>query len=157
MVQRKVHYLTAEGQTKLRDELDVLRMERRREVADKLKLAAEVGGTVDNAEYDDVKREQAQVEGRIQELEEMLQDVVLIPNKVKASGKVQVGSHVTVKNVKGASSEYVIVGSPEADPVKGRISNTSPVGTALIGKKSGDEVTVQTPNGPMKLKIVAIK
>ena len=156
MVQRKIHYLTAEGQTTLRKELDVLRMERRREVAEKLKLAAEVGGTVDNAEYDDAKREQARVEGRIQELEEMLQDVQLIPAKVKSTGKVQVGSHVTLKG-RGNPTEYTIVGSAEADPSKGRISNTSPVGTAVMGKKVGDEVTVKTPNGPLKLKIVAVK
>ncbi|MSP78577.1 MAG: transcription elongation factor GreA [Dehalococcoidia bacterium] len=157
MVQRKVHYLTAGGQTRLREELDVLRMERRRDIAEKLKLAAEVGGTVDNAEYDDAKREQSRVEGRIQDLEEMLQDVQLIPNRVKASGGVQVGSHVTVKGPRGSPTEYTIVGSAEAEPARGRISNTSPVGTALIGKKPGADVTVQTPNGPMKLKIVSIK
>ncbi|MSQ11522.1 MAG: transcription elongation factor GreA [Dehalococcoidia bacterium] len=157
MTQRKVQYLTQEGYAKLQEELDHLRTVRRREVAEQLKLAAEVGGTVDNAEYDDAKREQARVEGRVQDLEQLLQSVEIISERGHKKGGVQMGARVTVRDAKGAKSQYLMVGSAEAEPLKGKISNTSPVGMALMGKKTGDEVSVQTPTGVLKLKIVAVE
>jgi transcription elongation factor GreA len=156
MVQRK-QYLTAEGYEKLQQELEELRTVRRREVAERLKLAAEVGGTVDNAEYDDAKRDQARTEGRIQDLEELLQAVEIIQEHAGSTGVVRIGNTVTLRDAKGKLSTYTIVGSAEADPLKGRISNTSPVGKAILGKKTRESVTVQTPNGPIKLTITKIE
>jgi len=157
MTQRNVQYLTEEGYAKLHEELDVLRTARRREVAQQLKLAAEVGGTMDNAEYDDAKREQARVEGRIQELEDLLQSVQVIKEGVPVTGRVRVGSHVTVRDAKGSTVKYFIVGSAEADPRQYKISNTSPVGMALMGKKAGEDATAQTPTGAIKFRVVKVE
>lgn len=157
MTQRNVQYLTEEGYARLHEELDVLRTVRRRDVAEQLKLAAEVGGTVDNAEYDDAKREQARVEGRIQELEELLQSVQVIKGGAPRTGRVRVGSHVTVRDAKGTTAKYFIVGSAEADPRQSKISNTSPVGMALMGKKAGEDAVAQTPAGSIKLKVVKVE
>jgi transcription elongation factor GreA len=157
VVRERESYLTPDGLAKVQGELDYLRTVRRREVAEQLKKAAEVGGTVDNAEYDEAKREQSRVEGRILELERLLRSAVLIPTRPTPSGKVQVGSTVTVRDHDGKKSKYVIIGSTEADPLKGWISNESPVGKALLGKSVGDEVEVKTPAGTIKLKVLGIQ
>lgn len=157
MTQRKVQYLTREGYTKLGEELDHLRTVRRREVTEQLKLAAEVGGTVDNAEYDDAKREQARVEGRVQELEDLLQSVQVVQEGQPSTGRVRVGSRVTVRDPKGKTLQFLIVGSAEADPSQQKISNTSPVGMALMGKKTGEEANAQTPTGVLKFKVVKVQ
>ncbi|MBI4234613.1 MAG: transcription elongation factor GreA [Chloroflexi bacterium] len=156
MVQRQT-YLTPEGLAKLREELEHLQTARRRDVAEQLKKASEVGGTVDNAEYDEAKREQARVEGRIRDLEMLLRSAVIIPSHTTPSETIQVGSKVKVQNQKGKVAEYVIVGSTEANPLEGRISNESPVGRAILGKRTGDEVEAHTPAGVVKLKIVAVR
>jgi len=150
-------YLTPDGVKKLKAELDALVSVRRREVAVKIKLAAEVGGTVDNAEYDEAKRDQGTVEGHIMELELALRDSIIIPNHSTPSETVELGSHVVVKDDAGKTLKYMIVGSLEADPIKGRISNASPVGQALLGKRVGEDAEVKTPGGVQKYTISGIK
>lgn len=148
-------YLTHDGYSKIEAELENLRVVRRREVAERIQLAKELGGTVDNADYDSAKNEQAFVEGRILELERLLKSAVIIPQGADTSC-VQVGSKVTVQVNGGKKEVYVIVGSAEADPAQGRISNLSPVGKALLGKCVGDEAQVAAPAGARRLKIVSI-
>lgn len=149
-------YLTADGQTKLSEELEKLQTIRRREVAEQLKKAAEVGGTVDNAEYDEAKREQEVVERRIKIVENLLQNAVIIPDRAEPSETVQLGSLVEVEEQDGTRASYTIVGRAEADPVNGKISNESPVGKAVLGKRVGTKVEAKAPAGMVKLTIVKI-
>lgn len=149
-------YLTLEGLAKLEAELEHLRNVRRPEVAARIQRAKEIGGMVDNAEYDEAKNEQSFVEGRILTLEHLLKEAVVV-RSAAAGGKVQVGSHVSVTRNGGPREEYTIVGSAEADPSQGKISNESPVGKALLGKRVGQEVVVNIPAGTIRLKIVRIK
>ena len=153
---QKGSYLTREGLTKLEAELEHLRTVRRQQVADRIQVAKEIGSTVDNAEYDDAKNEQAFVEGRILTLERIVVDAIIIGDDAGRSDKVQLGSHVTVANQNGDVEEYTIVGSAESDPLLGRISNESPVGKALLGKKIGGEVKVKTPAGTVTFSISGI-
>ena len=150
-------YLTPEGFEKLSKELDVLKTVRRREVADELKRASEVGGTVDNAEYDEAKRDQATVEGRIFDLETTLSNAEVIPGHDTPSETVTVGSTVVIRNPAGKSVEYTIVGSMEADPAHGRISNESPVGRAMLGKRVGEDIDVHAPSGEQVFTVVEIR
>jgi transcription elongation factor GreA len=150
-------YLTPEGEGKLKKELDTLITVRRREVTEVLKRASEIGGNVDNAEYDEAKRSQSTVEGRIQDLELALRDAVIIPNHTTPSETVTLGSHVEVKDGGGKTMKYTIVGSLEADPAHGRISNASPVGHALLGKRVGEDAEVQAPSGVQKFTVVKIR
>ncbi len=156
MAQRET-YLTSEGLAKLREELDHLIMVRRQEIAQRIQRANEIGGTVDNAEYDEAKNEQAFIEGRIRTLENLLQSAVLISSRDAPKESVGLGSSVTVINPTGHKERYIIVGSVEVDPLKGKISNESPVGRALLGRKVGDEIEVRTPSGVMKLTITEIR
>lgn len=149
-------YLTREGLTRLEAELDELRTVRRQRVAERIQKATELGGTVDNAEYDDSKNEQAFVEGRILTLERITGSAIIIGEETALSGAVQMGGRVTLLNQNGNEEEYTIVGSPEADPAQGRISNESPVGKALLNKRVGDEVQVKTPAGTVTLTISSI-
>ena len=153
---QKGSYLTKEGLTKLEAELEHLRSVKRVGVADRIQKAKELGGTVDNAEYDDSKNEQAFVEGRILTLERIIDGAILIGDEATHSDKVNLGAHVTVLNQNKAEEEYTIVGSAEADPGEGRISNESPVGKALLNKKVGEEVNVTTPAGTVTLTISSI-
>ncbi len=153
---QKGSYLTKEGLTKLEAELEHLRSVKRVGVADRIQKAKELGGTVDNAEYDDSKNEQAFVEGRILTLERIVDGAILIGDEATHSDKVNLGAHVTVLNQNKAEEEYTIVGSAEADPGQGRISNESPVGKALLNKKVGEEVNVNTPAGTVTLTISSI-
>ena len=153
---QKGSYLTKEGLTKLEAELEHLRSVKRVGVADRIQKAKELGGTVDNAEYDDSKNEQAFVEGRILTLERIIDGAILIGDEATHSDKVNLGAHVTVLNQNKAEEEYTIVGSAEADPGQGRISNESPVGKALLNKKVGEEVNVNTPAGTVTLTISSI-
>ncbi len=153
---QKGSYLTKEGLTKLEAELEHLRSVKRVGVADRIQKAKELGGTVDNAEYDDSKNEQAFVEGRILTLERIIDGAILIGDEATHSDKVNLGAHVTVLNQNKAEEEYTIVGSAEADPGEGRISNESPVGKALLNKKVGEEVNVNTPAGTVTLTISSI-
>ena len=156
---QKETYLTPSGQKKLEQELEQLRGVRRQHVADRIQQAKEIGGTVDNAEYEEAKDEQAFVEGRIQTLEGMLTSAVIIPEHRRAvSDVVELGSTITVLLLNtGKQEKYTIVGSTEADPGKGLISNESPVGKALIGKRTGDEVEVQVPAGTHPMRLVKVR
>ena len=154
---QKQFYLTSDGLAHLKEELEHLRTVRRHEVADRILRAKELGGTVNNAEYDDAKNEQAFVEGRILTLENMIGNASLISEEKTTSGKVEVGSRVTVQEEAGDLVQYAIVGIAEANPKAGRISNESPVGMALLGRKVGDSVEVEAPAGILKLSIIDVK
>ena len=153
-------YLTREGYQKLQDELEFLRTEKREEVAQRLHEAMEGGDFIENAEYEAAKNEQAFVEGRIQELELLLANALVIDEDEEndADGIIQVGATVTIRE-KGARKKetYTIVGAAEADPRDGKISNESPLGKALLNRRAGEEVEVKTPNGPYTVKILKVE
>jgi len=150
-------FLTREGLKKLEEELNYLRTVRRAEVADRLHDAQEDGELIENAEYEDAKNEQAFVEGRILTLESMLSNAVIIKDKGLGQGQVVIGSKITIKEVGGGKPEiYELVGAAEADPKQGRISNESPLGKALLGRRVGDEVKVNAPAGTLSFRITAI-
>ncbi len=150
--------LTPEGLKKLKDELDVLTTDKRREVAERIKEAREFGDIAENSEYEDAKNEQAMLESRIAQLQEKLRLASVIETKDLSTDVVQIGSVVHVKDEKtGKSIKYTIVGSAEANPQEQLLSNESPVGRALIGHKRNETVAVKVPRGPArKLKITKI-
>lgn len=150
-------FLTPEGRAKLEAELENLRTVRRAQVAERIHSAKEEGDIMENSAYDEAKNEQAFVEGRIMTIEQMLKNAVMI-DATRASDTVGLGSYVTVIE-RGARADemFQIVGSAEADPTRGRISNESPVGRALLGKREGDEVQVRIPDGVRYLKITEIR
>jgi transcription elongation factor GreA len=154
MAQKKIH-ITKNGLAKIEVELNNLVTVRRPEVADKIKNAREMGSTENNAEYDDAKNEQAFVEGRILLLENLLRNATVIEGP-SAPGVVDVGDKVLIQNQDGKIEQFTIVGSAEADPLDGKISEESPVGRSLLGKKTGDTVKVNTPAGQMKLQILEV-
>jgi transcription elongation factor GreA len=154
-MQEKVVYLTPEGKERFARELRELVTVRRHEVEDRIRRAKEFSDTVDNAEYDEAKTEQAFVEGRIQELERLLSSAKMIEEPTRGDF-VRMGSHVRVVDADGDEQTYYLVGSHEADPRRGLISNESPIGRALIGKRPGDEVTVVAPGGSFDLKVLEI-
>ncbi len=150
--------LTLEGIRKLEDELDQLKTVKRQEVAERIKVAISFGDISENAEYDEAKNEQAFVEGRIITLESMLRSAKVVADEDVNTDLVNVGVVVKVLDVEfDEEIEYAIVGSAEADPLEGKISNESPMGRAMIGHAVGEEVLAQTPNGVMKLKILDIR
>jgi transcription elongation factor GreA len=149
--------LTKEGLAKVEEELQFLETVRRREVADKIHAAKELSSTQNNAEYEDAKNEQAMVEGRILQLQSLLQNATIIDSEgAQKSKSVTLGSNVKMKTAEGKSVEYTIVGPAEADPREGKISNESPVGRALLGKKLHDEVQVNAPKGIVTYKITKV-
>ena len=150
--------LTAEGLIKLEDELNNLRTVRRQEVAERLKVAISYGDISENSEYDDAKSEQAFIEGRILELEQMINTATIIDDTAnKKKGVVSLGSVVVVKDMETGEEEvYTIVGTTEADPFENRISNESPVGAAIRGQKVNTVVQVNTPVGELAYKIVKV-
>jgi transcription elongation factor GreA len=150
--------LTPEGLDKLKDEIEHLSTVKRREVAERIKEAREFGDISENSEYDDAKNEQAMLEARIASLEEKLRSASVIDASELDSNVVRVGSLVSVKDEgSGKSLKYTIVGSTEANPSENRLSNESPVGKGLLGRKKGDTVKVQLPNGKSReLKITKI-
>jgi transcription elongation factor GreA len=150
--------LTPEGLDKLKDEIEHLSTVKRREVAERIKEAREFGDISENSEYDDAKNEQAMLEARIASLEEKLRSASVIDASELDSDVVRVGSIVSVKDEgSGKSLKYTIVGSTEANPSENRLSNESPVGKGLLGRKKGDTVKVQLPNGKNReLKITKI-
>ena len=153
-------YLTLEGLRDLEAELDQLRSVRRHEVAERIQDSKEVG-ELENAEYEEAKNEQAFVEGRIQDLESMIQNAVIIPDHSQARAKsavIEVGSIVKVQPI-GAkkAGTYTIVGSTEAAPADGRISNESPLGRALLGKKAGETIEFLVPSGTQTMKIISVR
>ena len=151
--------LTAEGLRKLEDELENLRSVKRQEVAERIKVAISYGDISENSEYDDAKNEQAFIEGRIIELEQMISTATLIDETAKKKkGTVILGSTVIVKDMEfGDEETYTVVGTTEADPSQNRISNESPVGAAILGQKVNTVVQVRTPVGELSYKIVKIK
>lgn len=149
--------LTSEGLKKLQDELDNLKTVRRKENTAALKIAKSFGDLSENSEYDEAKNEQAEIEARISEIENMLKNAEIIDESDIATDVVSIGSKVTVKDIDdGEVCEYLIVGSTEADPMKGKISDESPVGTALLGHKIGEVVSVEAPMGVLEYEIVNI-
>ena len=151
--------ITPEGLEKLKEELEYLETDKRREVADRIKQAREFGDIAENSEYDDAKNEQAMLEQRIASLQDRLRRAAVIDNKHLDTETVGVGVVVHVKDQKsGKSQKFQIVGSAEADPTESKLSNESPIGKALVGHKRGDVVTVEVPRGPRrKLKITKIE
>ena len=150
--------ITQEGLDKLKHEVEYLTTEKRREVAARIKEAREFGDISENSEYDDAKNEQALLEHRIARLKEQLRAARVIDAKDVPKDVVSVGSRVRVKDVDhGDTDTYEIVGSAEADPANGRLSNESPVGRALLGRKKGETVEVAAPAGAIRLKIMDIK
>ena len=152
----KSNYLTKQGLANVEAELKHLVTSRRQEIAGRIQRAKEVGGTVDNAEYDESKNEQAFVEGRILDLEKMVREVVIIGERNPNGDWVQLGTRVTVMNDGGVKEDYVIVGRAETDPSRGLISNESPVGKALLGKKVGEAVQINTPAGKVVFTVSGI-
>jgi transcription elongation factor GreA len=149
--------LTAEGLTKLEQELDELKSVHRREVNDRIRQAKEYGDLSENAEYEDAKQEQAFIEGRILKLEAMIRNARIIDESEYAADEVHLGAIVKIRDMKkNEPYEFSIVGSAEADPSNRRISNESPLGRALMGHKKGTVVDVITPRGLVKYKIEAI-
>ena len=151
--------LTPEGLEKLKEELEHLSTEKRREVAERIKEAREFGDISENSEYDDAKNEQAMLESRILQLEEKIRSAQVVKAEEVSTDVVGVGSIVHVKDEKtGKSQKYTIGGSAEANPAELKLSNESPVGRALIGHKKGDTVSVTVPKGPArKLKVTKIE
>jgi transcription elongation factor GreA len=150
--------LTAQGYEKLRQEIDYLQTEKRREVAERIRVAREFGDITENAEYDDAKNEQAMLEHRIAQLEERLLSARVITKKEISKDSVSVGSTVRLRDIAANKTvEYHIVGSAEANPSENKLSNESPVGRAIMGMKKGDTVEVVAPRGALKFKILEIK
>ncbi len=150
--------LTSEGYEKLKQQIEDLETNKRREVADRIREAREFGDITENSEYDDAKNEQALLEHRIARLKEQLRSARVIDPKDVPKDVVSVGTRVKVKDVDhGDVDTYEIVGSAEADPANSRLSNESPVGRALLGRKKGETVEVAVPAGAIRLKIMDIK
>ncbi len=148
--------LTAAGLQKAQDELETLKTQGRREVAVRLKTAIEFGDLSENAEYDEAKNQQAFIEARIAELESQLKNVEVVEES--KTGEIQIGSTVTLKEKEDKDEHnYTIVGSTEADSLVHKISNESPVGEAILGKKKGDKVKVVAPGGKFEYEVIAVK
>jgi transcription elongation factor GreA len=150
-------FLTREGYQKLQDELDHLRNIKRMEIADRLHEAMDDGELIDNAEYEAAKNEQAFVEGRIKELEILLANARVIDESHISTEVVQIGSTITIKEEGFEPEIYTIVGTAEADPRYGRISNESPLGKAVLNHKSGDQISIEAPEGAYKVQIVKVE
>jgi transcription elongation factor GreA len=150
----KPQYVSAEGLKKLQAELEDLRTSKRAEVAERIHAAMEFGDYSENSELEQAKNDQAFLEGRIMTLEQTIKNAQLIDEKSKHD-LVEVGSHVTVE-ADGRKEKYVIVGSAEASPAEGKISNESPVGRALMGHRAGETVRMSVPAGMIEMKIVAV-
>ncbi len=149
--------LTRDGLKKLEDELDELKTVHRREVNERIRQAKEFGDISENAEYEDAKQEQAFVEGRVLKLESMIRNARIIDQSDFVADAVHLGASVKVKEMaSGRQHDFTIVGSAEADPKNARLSNESPLGAALMGRKHGETVDVTTPRGVMKYKIESI-
>jgi transcription elongation factor GreA len=152
---QKRYDITQEGLEKLKAEHEQLISFSRKDVAEKIKRAREMGGTENNAEYEDAKNEQAFIEGRISSLENIILNARIIEGP-HLPGVVELGDTVLIQNQDGKIDRYTIVGTTEANPVEGKISCESPVGKALLGKKKGAKVDVRTPAGIMKLQLIEV-
>lgn len=157
MANEKQFPMTAAGKQKLEDELDFLKTIKRKEVVERIKIARDFGDLSENAEYDSAKEDQAFVEGRISTLESMVRNAVIINENESNKDIVRLGTTVTFIEVPDGDQEsYTIVGSAEADPLEGRISNDSPIAKSMIGRTIGEVVKVLTPGGEMEIKIISI-
>ena len=158
MSEIKKYIMTYEGVKKLEEELEFLKTVKRKHIAEKIKVALSFGDLSENAEYDEAKNDQAFVEGRILQLETMLKNASVIDENEVSTEKVSVGSVVKIKDYEfDEEVEYTIVGSAEADPINYRISNESPVGSSLIGKKVGEIIEVPVPDGLGKFEVLGIR
>lgn len=153
----KVYPMTLEGKAKLEQELEELKTVKRKEIVERIKIARSFGDLSENSEYESAKDEQAFVEGRITTLENMIRFAEIIDNKGADENEVSIGRTITfIELPDGEEEVYTIVGSAEADPMAGKISNDSPIAKALIGRKLNEEVTIDTPGGDMHVKITKI-
>lgn len=153
----KEYFFTPEGLKKTEAELEELKSVTRREIAEKIKIALGYGDLSENAEYDQAKNEQAKVEERISKLENMIRNSVIVDDNSLDKNIVNIGSTVEVKEVGTKDTEeFIIVGSAETDPLEGKISNESPVGSALLGKKVGEIASVEVPGGVLEYEVVSI-
>ncbi|PGS50017.1 transcription elongation factor GreA [Bacillus sp. AFS041924] len=158
MANEKKFPMTLAGKQKLEQELENLKTVKRAEVVERIKIARSFGDLSENSEYDAAKDEQAFVEGRITTLENMIRNAEIITESNEASDTVTLGKSVTFLELPAGDEEtYTIVGSAEADPFEGKISNDSPIAKSLLGKTVGEEVTVSTPGGDMQVRILAVK
>ena len=158
MSESKKYIMTYEGVKKLEDELEYLKTVKRKEITEKIKVALGYGDLSENSEYDEAKNEQAFVEGRIMQLENMLKNATIVDESDIPTDVVSIGAKVKVKDYDfDEEVEYMIVGSAEADPMSYKISNESPVGNAFMGKKVGDVVEVSVPGGVSKFEILGIR
>ena len=158
MSQTKQFVMTYEGVKKLEEELEYLKTVKRKEITEKIKVALGYGGLSENSEYDEAKNDQAFTEGRILQLENMLKNAIVVDESELPNDVVSVGTIVKVKDYDfDEEVEYSIVGSAEADPMNFKISNESPVGSALVGKKVGDIVEVAVPDGVNKFEVLGIR
>ncbi len=150
--------LTEEGFEKLKNELEYLETEKRREVAKRIKVAREFGDISENSEYDDAKNEQAFVEGRIQEIKNMLNNAHVVKDEEVTDKVVSLGTTVMLHDLDSDEKiSYTLVGSAESDPLNNKISNESPIGKAILGHAIGDQVKVETPAGEVEYQIISIK
>ncbi|MGE7605437.1 transcription elongation factor GreA [Peribacillus frigoritolerans] len=157
MAIEKEYPMTKEGKLKLEQELEQLKTVKRKEVVERIKIARSFGDLSENSEYDSAKEEQAFVEGRITTIENMIRNAKIIEGDDSNTDTVSLGKSVTfVELPNGDEETYSIVGSVEADPFEGKISNDSPIAKSLIGKRVGDKVSIMTPGGEMSVKIVSI-
>jgi transcription elongation factor GreA len=157
VVNNKPVYLSREGLERLRAELQELVEVRRPEIAARIQEAKGHGDLTENAEYEEAKNEQAFVEGRIQQLEALIKSAQIIDDEPRSSDHVQIGSTVVVRDQDGNEQTFTIVGWAEARPSEGKISNESPVGRALLGRRQGDQVVVRVPAGDVSYTIVGIR
>lgn len=153
----EAHYLTNDGLQRLQAELDYLKTTARDQLARRLRTAIQQGDLSENADYIAAKEEQGFLEGRIMELEQIIRNVVIIDESQRNRDVVDIGASVTIQEGNFPVETYQLVGPQEADPANGRISHESPIGKAMIGKRSGDEFLVSTPNGTIHFKIVKIE
>ncbi|MBB6448574.1 transcription elongation factor GreA [Geomicrobium halophilum] len=157
MAETKKYYMTQDGLKKLEEELEYLKTTRRQEVVERIKVARDFGDLSENSEYDAAKDDQAFVEGRIGQVENMIRNAEIIEDNGDTN-EVNLGNSVTFKELPDGDEEvYTIVGSAESDPLEGKISNDSPMAQSLIGRRVGEKVTVTTPGGDMEVEIVGIE
>ncbi len=157
MAKQQDMLLTSEGIKNYENELEYLKAVVRKEVAEKIKVARSFGDLSENSEYDEAKNEQAKVEARISEIENILKHAKIIDESELTDEHIHIGSKVKVHDFDfDEDTEYQIIGSGEADPFNGKLSDESPVGSALLGHKVGDTITVETPDGEVKFKILEI-
>ncbi|UOQ47353.1 transcription elongation factor GreA [Gracilibacillus caseinilyticus] len=158
MPEEKEFFMTEEGLKKLEDELEYLKTERRQEVVERIKIARDFGDLSENSEYDAAKDEQAFVESRIVQVENMIRNAVIITDEDANPDVVSLGRTITFQELPdGEEESYTIVGSAEADPFEGKISNDSPIAKSLLGHSIGEEVVVPTPAGDLNVKILKVQ